>query len=108
MQGISFVALGREQSFRFTEQRSRALPIVKERETGPFSKELCRSGRPLMWLVRGSGGTWDESQKRCYKDKDRQPDAILESLAPAVAAAAPHILFQFDKIDFVAGAGEQC
>jgi hypothetical protein len=57
-----------------------------------------------MWLVRRSGGTWYESQKRRYQDKDRQGDTILESLAPAVAAAAPHILFQFDKIDFVAGA----
>jgi len=98
------IALGREQSLRLTEQRSRALPIVKERETGPFRKELCRSGRPLMWSLRSSVAPWHESQERRDKDKGSQGDTIRKSLEPAVAAAAPHILFQFDKIDFVARA----
>ena len=80
------------------------MPIVKERETGPFRKELRRGGRPLMWSLGGAGGTWYESQERRDKDKGSQGDMILESLEPAVAAAAPHILFQFDKIDFVARA----
>ena len=103
LQGISLVALGGEHALRLTEQRSRALPIVKKRETGPFCKEL-RCGRgPLVWL-RGPGGAWYESQERRYQEKGNQGDTILDSLEPAMAAAAPHILFQFDKIDFVAGA----
>jgi hypothetical protein len=104
VQGISLIALGREQSLCLTEQRRRALPIVKERETGPFRKELCRGGRPLMWSLGSSGGTWYESQERRDKDNGSQGDTIRKSLEPAVAAAAPHILFQFDKIDFVARA----
>jgi hypothetical protein len=80
------------------------LPIVKERETGPFREELCRGDWPLMWSLRSSGGTWHESQERRDKDNGSQSDTIRKSLEPAVAAAAPHSLFQFDKIDFVAGA----
>jgi hypothetical protein len=104
VQRISSVALGREQSLRLTEQRSRALPIVKKRETGPFRKELCRGGWPLVWSLGSSGGTGYESQERRDKDNGSQGDTIRKSLKPAFAAAAPHILFQFDKIDVVARA----
>ena len=98
------IALGGKQRFRLAEQRRRALPIVKERETGPFLKELCRGGRPFMWSLRDSGGAWNERQKRRDQDKDRQGDSPLESLRPAAATTAPHLLFQFDRIDFVSGA----
>jgi hypothetical protein len=56
-----------------------------------------------MWSLGSSVATWHESQERRDKDKGSQGDTICKSLEPAVAAA-PHILFQFDKIDFVAGA----
>jgi len=56
-----------------------------------------------MWSSRGSGGTWYETQKHRYQDNHNQADTILESLEPTVSAAAPHILFQFDKTDFVTG-----
>jgi len=57
------------------------LPIVKERETGPFRKELCRGGRPLMWSLGSSVATWHESQERRDKDKGSQGDTIRNPLS---------------------------